>query len=129
MSKVSMAEAAKMFDVSRPTLAKHLKQGKISGEQIQRDKQKVWQLDASELKRVYSYRDAAPEKVMHEDLSVPSGGAAPDLQAEIKVLQAKLDAVTLLAEERAQHIEDLRKMLPAPDQRHSAPWWKRLLRR
>jgi hypothetical protein len=123
MSKVSMAEAAKMFDVSRPTLAKHLKQGKISGEQVQRDKQKVWQLDVSELKRVYAYRDAAPEKVMHEDLSVPSGGAAPNLQAENRVLQAKLEAALQLAEERGQHIEDLRLMLPAPGPKARRKWW------
>jgi hypothetical protein len=113
-----------MFEVSRPTLAKHLKQGKISGEQVQRDKQKVWQLDVAELKRVYAYRDATPEKPLHEELSVSAGGAAPDLQAENRVLQAKLDAALQLAEERARHIEDLRKMLPAPAQRGG--WLKRL---
>jgi len=118
-----MAEAAKMFAVSRPTLAKHLKQGKISGEQVQRDKQTVWQLDVAELKRVYAYRDAAPEKPLHEELSVSAGEAAPDLQAENRVLQAKLDAVMQISEERARHIEDLRRMLPAPSQQRT--WWKR----
>lgn len=31
MVKVSISEAAKRFDVSRPTLLKHLKSGRISG--------------------------------------------------------------------------------------------------
>ena len=34
MAKLSVREAAKRFDVSRPTLVKHLKSGKISGEAL-----------------------------------------------------------------------------------------------
>ena len=124
MSKISMAEAAKLFAVSRPTLAKHLKQGKITGEQVQRDKQKIWQLDLSELKRVYPYRDVKPDNTLHEELSVAAGGTASDLQAEIRVLQAKLEASEKLADERAKHIEDLRLMLPGPENRPAkGRWW------
>lgn len=127
MSKVSMAQAAKIFAVSRPTLLKHLQQGKISGEKTTVDKNTFWQIDMAELARVYPRRDAVspPDNVK---LTNPDTPAAPDLSAEIRVLQAKLEAAETLAEERQRHIEDLRAMLPSPQSKPQEPvhrrrWW------
>lgn len=123
MSKVSMARAAKLFEVSRPTLAKHREQGKISGEKIG----DAWQFDMSELSRVYTRRGAKAEKPdagLHADLAGHDTGAASELQGEIKLLQAKLEAAEKLAEERLQHLDDLRRLLPGPDDRPGRRrWW------
>ena len=116
MSKVSMAKAAKMFEVSRPTLAKHHEQGKISATRTDDS----WQFDIAELARVYPRRGtkpATPSPPLHADLADNDRGAAGDLQAEIRVLQAKLEAAEKLAEERGKHLDDLRRLLPAPDNR------------
>lgn len=113
MSKVSMAQAAKLFAVSRPSLAKHLKAGKISGEKVG----DTWQLDTSELARVYPYRDVKASPSEHGTLPARAGDSGQELQAEIRVLQARLEAAETLAAERGRHIEDLRAMLPGP-----APW-------
>ena len=128
MSKVSMAEAAKLFEVSRPTLAKHLKEGKISGNHVFVNGAKVWQLDMSELKRVYQRRGESPESHLHDDLPAAASDKAAELQAEIRVLQAKLEAAETLAEERARHLDDLRKLLPGPKASESFQrpkrWWQ-----
>jgi excisionase family DNA binding protein len=120
MSKISMAQAAKMFAVSRPTLAEHLKNGKISGEKDG----DIWKIDVSELKRVYAYRDAKPDKVRHGDLAEPAGQTGRDLQSEIKLLQAQLDAEKQARALVERHLDDLRKLLPGPQD--AAPrrgWW------
>ena len=123
MGKISMAEAARVFAVSRPTLLKHLQQGKISGEKTTVDKNTFWQIEESELARVYPRRD---EVAGNEADNVTSDGmgAAAGLQAEIRVLQAKLEAAQALAEERARHIDDLRKLLPGPGEVPTRRrWW------
>lgn len=136
MGKLSLREAVKAFDVSRPTLQKALKEGKISGD---RDGKGQWQVDPSELARVY--RPRSPEGVkggqgVKTDLStenraLPGNDAAElaALRSEIeaermmrRAAEARLQTAEALAEERARHIEDLRRMLPPPD----APrrrWW------
>ncbi len=123
VSKISMAKAAKMFEVSRPTLAKHHEQGKISA--IKTDD--CWHFDIAELARVYPRRGNKPETpapILHADLADDDRGAARDLQAEIKVLQAKLEAAEKVAEERGRHLEDLRRLLPKPEDRaqHQGLW-------
>lgn len=127
MAKISMAKAAQVFAVSRPTILKHLQQGKISGEKTVQGKNTFWQIDESELARVYPRRDeVAPE--LPDNLTNTGTQAAPELHAEIKLLQAKLEAAEALAQERAEHIEDLRKLLPGPEDRQQdrgprRRWW------
>lgn len=53
MAGLSIREAVKHFDVSRPTLANDLKKGKVSGV---KDGQGAWSIDHSELARVYKPR-------------------------------------------------------------------------
>lgn len=134
MSKVSMAKAAKMFEVSRPTLAKHREQGKISGEKSD----DTWQFDIAELARVYPRRGAiaeTPAPSLHADLAEDDRGVAADLQAEIRVLQAKLEALERLADERGKHLDDLRRLIPKREEQVPAPveayrgLWSRLFGR
>lgn len=59
MKKLTLREAEKAFDVSRPTLMKALKKGVISGD---RDARGIWFVDPSELARVYRARAVEPVK-------------------------------------------------------------------
>ena len=67
-AKLSVREAAKRFDVSRPTLVKHLKSGKLSGEPVDGG---GWLIDPSEMVRagyparagVVNEPDSVPVKV------------------------------------------------------------------
>lgn len=124
MKKISLREAVKHFDVSRPTLQKALKSGKISGVQ---DGQGHWTIDPSELARVYRARadksQDLPEKVS-DDFPIKN----TNLESEVEALKERLSAAEqraavaeALAEERSKHIEDLRKLLPAPTR--SSSWW------
>ena len=121
MGKISMAEAARVFAVSRPTLLKHLQQGKISGEKTTVEKNTFWQIEESELARVYPRRD---EVSVNEADNVTSDGmgAADNLQAEIRLLQAQLEAEKQARALVERHLEDLRALLPAPEKRRWWPW-------
>lgn len=123
MGKISMAEAARVFGVSRPTLLKHLQQGKISGEKTTVEKNTFWQIEESELARVYPRRDEIAANTA-DNITFTGTDAAGNLQAEIMVLQAKLEAAQSMIEEKDKHLDDLRKMLPGPQDRgHGRRWW------
>lgn len=131
MANVSIREAVKLYQVSRPTLTKALQNGKISGVQ---DGKGQWQIDPSELARVYQPRTGHPEKTGKDD-PVNFTSKNTTLQSEVEALKARLaDAeqraavAEALAEERSKHIEDLRRMLPAPDNtQRPKGFFKRLL--
>lgn len=119
MANVSIREAVKIYQVSRPTLTKALKMGKISGVQ---DEKGQWQIDPSELARVYQPRTGHPETTgKGEPVNFTSKNTT--LQSEVEELKGRLmDAeqraavAEALAEERSKHIEDLRRMLPSPSE-------------
>ncbi len=60
METLTLREAAKMLDVSRPTLSKALKAGKITGDAVYRDGPDSevieWRVDPVEMGRVYRPR-------------------------------------------------------------------------
>ncbi len=129
MAKLSVREAAKRFDVSRPTLVKRLKSGQLSGEPVTGG---GWLIDPAELIRAgYVARgDGGPvdrgDKIELSGVASPLPGAA---DAEVAGLKAALEAerirraaAEVLAAERLQHIEDLRRMLPAPEAKPRR-WW------
>jgi hypothetical protein len=129
--KMSLREAVKHFDVSRPTLQKSLKEGKISGVQ---DGKGQWQVDASELARVYRPRSAEVEKAetaFTGILPTENRGLSGNNEAEVSALKAALElerakraAAEALAEERGQYIQDLRRMLPPPEAGPQGKrWW------
>lgn len=107
--KLSIREAVKHFNVSRPTLTKALNSGKISG--VQNGKGE-WSIDPSEVARLYRARTSLPvaDAVNITKLNTSENNA---LEARVKVLEAELSAARTLAEERAAHIDDLRRLLPA----------------
>lgn len=139
MANLSIREAVKHYQVSRPTLTKALKSGKVSGTQ---DGQGKWSIDPSELARVYQPRLAALDTPEPPRFGQPVGNFATQntsVQSELEGLRAQLaeielraakaetraDAAELLAKERAERIEDLRRMLPPPEASGKRRWWQR----
>jgi hypothetical protein len=139
MAKLSVRAAAAQFDVSRPTLTKWLKSGKISGERQSPEDGGGWLIDPAELIRagVKARSEHKAEAVnlppvAHADLTGFDRGLPVNAESELKALQAELEverarreAAEAIAEERGRHIEDLRRLLPAPQ----APaerkgWWR-----
>lgn len=142
MPKLSLRKASEQFDVSRPTLSKALKSGKISGEQ---DASGQWLVDVSELARVYKVRASFTGKD-DGDLSTDNRGLPDNLHGvaqagnlnktqhadDLAELRAKLAeaekraaVAEALAEERAKRIDDLRRLLPGPDEKPATrrSWW------
>ena len=127
VDKLSIREAVKHFDVSRPTLQKALKSGKISGVQ---DGQGTWTIDPSEMARIYHPRQDEVVKdggQEHENLSTkntPLHGQVEALKERLADAEKRVAIAEALAEERGKHIEDLRRMLPAPEGGQSRRrWW------
>lgn len=139
VANLSIREAVKHYNISRPTLTKALKSGKLSGEQ---DSQGKWSIDPSELARVYQPRLAVPRNPfpaqpgqVSVSLSTPNTPDPRELEtlraqlAEIELravtAETRADAAEMLAKERAERIEDLRRMLPSPEQVKKRRWWQR----
>ena len=136
MGKMTLREAAKVFDVSRPTLSKALKSGKITGEPVYRDGPGTavteWRVDPAELARVYSRRVDKEQATEPGNLSTANTPLPAGEQAEIERLKQELSqerqaraVAEALAEERAARIDDLRRMLPAPDAQPRRWFWQR----
>jgi excisionase family DNA binding protein len=118
MAKISVSEAAKRVDVARPTLQKHLKNGKISGEKVDG---KGWQLDTAELVRAYQPRGGVLPDNLPASLSGVVSGLADDLKAENARLKADLAVAEALADERGKRLDQLVPLLT--DQRKRRGWW------
>ena len=117
MAKVSISKAATLFDVSRPTLLKHLKKGKISGE---KDTAKGWQLDTSELARVYQPRGSGNDNTLPGTLSPIASDLQDELKAENERLKADLAVAEALADERGKRLDQLVPLLTSSKKRR---WW------
>ncbi len=126
MAKVSIREAAKRFKVSRPTLANALKNGIISGQQDDRGR---WQIDVAELIREYEPRKSSADSLPGKkagDLStvaidlpgkveaVDKPDDVADLRRQLADAEKRAAVAEALADERAQRIDDLRRLLPGP---------------
>lgn len=117
MANLSIREAVKHFDVSRPTLSKALKSGKLTGVQ---DGQGQWSIDPSELARVYQPRPAEVDKANKDSpvnlstMNTPLSGEVERLRERLAEAEQRAAVAEALAEERARHLDDLRRMLPAP---------------
>lgn len=123
MARLSINEAAKRFDVSRPTLLKHLKSGQISGEKVDG---KGWQIDPAELARVYQARPVSGL----QELPNVSIDMQADLKAENERLREALAVAEALAEERKRILDETLKLLPPPPapqaEKAKRAFWSRL---
>jgi len=128
MGKISVREAVKHYQVSRPTLMKHLKSGKLTGS---KDGQGTWEIDQSELTRVYKSR-ASGDSVDQSNLTIDN---SPVNNNENSLLQVKLDAaletIERLEADKAdwkQQAQSLARLMP-PDGAGEGPkrsLWSRI---
>lgn len=130
MARLSLSQAAKAAGRSKSTIGRAIKSGKLSASRNDDD---TFSIDPSELFRVFP-------RTSSEAVTLGRNGTDVE-QQEIKALHAELEkekalrnAAELLAEERARHIDDLRRMLSPPAAAPSAmdrpvrTWWRRLIR-
>jgi hypothetical protein len=122
MHNLSLREATRRFAVSRATLNKHLAKGKVSGS---RDAAGHWQIDVAELMRVYPPRETVgrskPDQVnrLGPDQKADVGH---DILARLAIAETALDAEREKNAMLQRHLDDLRRMLPAPDAKPRR-WW------
>lgn len=128
VANMSLREAVKTFDVSRPTLQKALKSGRVSGVQ---DDNGHWHVDRAELSRVFVLRSTEAGKPLEGKLPTMNRGLPGNDDAMIAALRAELaeerirrEAAEALAQARGRHIDDLQRMLPAPERTAQRKrWW------
>jgi hypothetical protein len=132
MPHLSLRQASQQFAVSRQTLGKALENGVISGT---KDDTGNWQIDSAELLRVYKPRPqlgrTAPPTFT--TAAMPKHGpfqavaAVDDSAVTIARLTAELAAEkemrTLEREMLQRHLDDVRRLLPAPEAPRRRSWW------
>ena len=131
MALLSLREAERRFDVTRPTLTKALNNGKISG--TKNDKGH-WTIDHAELARVYAPRSLpGAQESGTDDFTTQNTGknaqstlelvkAHQDIEAKLKALEQELAVAQALAAERGRLLDQMVKQIT--DQRNRAPWWR-----
>lgn len=145
MAGLSIREAVKHFDVSRPTLANALKTGKVTGV---KDGQGAWSIDPAELARVYHARSAPepsepgnpdnPARLSPAEMSTVDTLLAGQLEAlreslteaekraaenERRAIESEHRAAVAeaLAEERKRILDETLKLIPPPAPLPTAP--------
>lgn len=130
MTKLSVRQAAVAFAVSRTTLTKDLERGKVSGA---KDDAGQWQIDHSELLRVYKPRpagqgakpdQAGPMGHVGQGDMPPSPAAPDDMAIRLARAEAELAAEREKNALLERHLDDLRRMLPPPDAKPRRRWWQ-----
>lgn len=120
---MSQREAAERWHVSRATMQRAIKSGKLSAT---RSEAKEWQIDPAEMLRVFGparSRPAEPHEPPREPTSIVSEG--PDLKAEVARLQLELAWKDQLMQQQRSQIEDLRTAMRLLSHQ-TAPWYKRI---
>lgn len=121
MAKLSVSAAARVYAVSRPTLQKHLKNGKISGE---KDADNHWQIDTSELNRVYPLRGADAVATLPEVLTNRDTPLDDDLKAENERLKRELAVAEALADERGERLDRMDQLALLLSNQKRRAWWR-----
>ena len=154
MPLISISRAAKLYDVSRPTLQKALKDGMISGQKVKAGGSESWQIDTAELGRLYQLRDGNPSnridgigQWLDVEKQSHSGDLPGELVKEVETLKAALAQIKedldqeregrvraeAVRDERGRIIDEMMKALPRPTEQPGKPkkqgFWARFLGR
>lgn len=149
MAKLSVRAASMQFDVSRPTITKWIKSGKISAEKLPDSEGGGWIMDSSELIRlgvkarsdVSGVSDvAAPvnsgsvNSILHADVNTllqrvaDAEKRAIEAEAAVKVAEAHRQAAERITAQQEALIEAYQRMLPEPNKEAAQVqprrrWW------
>jgi predicted site-specific integrase-resolvase len=127
MPKLSPRDVVKLYQVSRATLMKALSDGTISAEKTGAGH---WRIDPAELRRVYSPRlsQAAVGRTKPDQVSRSEPDQKNDVDHHISTRLAVAEAALEAEREKSallqRHLDDVRRMLPPPDDaRPRRRWW------
>lgn len=134
MANVSISEAARLANVSRPTLYKMLNSGKVTFTSIVKAGKPVKVIDTSELIRVFGALNGLSEtytSTVKSD-SVATGVNNDELQGlqhQIALLQLENNSLKEAVSSRDEHISSLRQAMQLLEHKNeqsapSSPWWK-----
>jgi len=134
MAKVSISEAARLVNVSRPTLYKMLNTGKLTATSIVKHGKPVKTIDTSELMRVFgSLEGVKPDTANHVNIdSNATGINTSDLQVlqyQIALLKSENEGLKGAVNARDEHIDSLRQAMFLLEQKQEilvtsrTPWW------
>lgn len=135
MAKVSISEAARLVNVSRPTLYKMLNTGKLTYTSIVKHGKQVKTIDTSELMRVFGSLDGVRDDATKDvkfDGHVTEINIDPlqVLQHQIALLQTENEGLKGAVNARDEHISSLRQAMlllehkQEPPVSSGSPWWK-----
>jgi len=135
MAKVSISEAARLVNISRPTIYKMLSTGKLTYHSVVKHGKQVKTIDTSELIRVFGalngVKDDAEKSVKFDsDVAEINIGNLQVLQHQIALLQTENEGLRGAVNARDEHISSLRQAMlllehkQAPTVSSGSPWWK-----
>jgi len=110
----TLNEAAKAVGKSKTTIHRAIKSGKISASKLESG---AYEIDPSELHRVFQIGTAE-----RATLNTTENSNIEQLKSALAIAEARADAAETLAQERAERIEDLRRMLPPPNAARRTIW-------
>lgn len=122
MAKISIREAVKEFQVSRPTLTKALNNGKVSGE---KDDNGTWMMETSEISRVYKPRASLPDEE-HVKYSQQNTSEHHYMKGKLEALESYVDDLKEQrnkAESRAEAAEARVTALLSDKSKQHKKWW------
>ncbi|MBT7755434.1 MAG: hypothetical protein HN726_04545 [Candidatus Magasanikbacteria bacterium] len=128
MAKLSMYEAAEQYGVSRTTIFRAVKDGKLSAEKEKRRGRTVTVIDTSELRRVYGEPAVADNGASDVSRETPATELVSRLESEIEALKA--DKSDLRGErDRLLDIVASQQRLLTDERRPQGllPWWRRVV--
>jgi hypothetical protein len=104
MAAVNLSEAARLARVTRQTLYRHIKKGKLSATALQDG---GYEVDTAELLRVYGVIQQEVDTELQHD----TGEVQGNLQRENEFLQSQIQAKDELLKEKEKRIVDLQQMV------------------
>jgi hypothetical protein len=143
MAPVTLGQAARLTGLGKTTITRAIKAGKLSAS---RREDGSYEIDPSELSRVYSVRLETPETVTQSghaahqatlSATPREGHETPDVTARLATLEAEVrglkDLLTEVRQSRDEWKDQASRLvlaLPPPDQTKPElphrPWWRRL---
>lgn len=121
--KYTIGEAAKATGKSKATISKAIKNGDLSAKRLGKTITSPFEIDASELFRVFPASSAENDKSNeheHQENTTSNSG----LQVEVKMLREMLDREREISDDLRKQLDRAMNLLPAPAPMPSL--WQRL---